>query len=138
MAGDANLIAVGNVNLLGATQIGGTQTFNGGTGSTFVLASDTNLNALPLPASGNITVNLTGTQATFAGTPILPSTVNLSNSGNSFGETVSVTTASPAFTGSVTDTHNLAQTSSVSLNPGQALTGHLSGRNGREARQHHT
>ena len=44
-----------------------------------MLASDTNLNALPLPSSGNITVNLTGTQATFAGAPILPSAVNLSN-----------------------------------------------------------
>ena len=106
----------------GAAQIGGTQTLNGGTGSTFVLASDTNLNALPLPSSGNITVNLTGTQATFAGAPILPSAVNLSNTGNNFGGTVSVTTASPAFTGRVSNTHNLAQTAPVSYNPSQALT----------------
>jgi hypothetical protein len=122
VAGDANLTAAGSVNLLGAAQIGGTQALNGGTGSMFVLASDTNLNALPLPSSGNITVNSTGTQTTFAGAPILPSAVNLSNTGNNFGGTVSVTTASPAFTGSVTHTHNLAQTSPVSLNPGQALT----------------
>jgi trimeric autotransporter adhesin len=121
-AGDANLTAAGSVNLLGAALIGGTQTFNGGTGSTFVLASDTNLNTLSLPSSGNITVSLTGTQATFAGAPILPSAVNLSNPGNNFGGTVSVTTASPAFTGNVTNTHNLAQTSPVSLNPGQELT----------------
>jgi len=63
----------------GSAQIGGTQTLNA---LTFVLASDTNLNALPLPSSGNITANLTGTQASFAGAPILPSAVNLSTTRN--------------------------------------------------------
>src|SRR5207244_3043941 len=118
----ATLTPAGNVNLLGTTQIGGTQTLNGGTGSTFVLAADTNLNALALPAAGNITVNLTGTKATFAGAPLLLSAMILSNAGNNFGGTVSVTTASPAFTSTVTNTYNLTQSAAVTLNPGQGLT----------------
>jgi hypothetical protein len=122
VAGDATLTPAGNVNLLGTTQIGGTQTLNGGTGSTFVLAADTNLNTLALPAAGNITVNLTGTKANFAGAPILPTAVILSNTGNNFGGTVSVATASPAFTGTVTNTYNLTQSAAVTLNPGQGLT----------------
>jgi filamentous hemagglutinin family protein len=122
VAGDATLTPAGNVNLLGTTQIGGTQTLNGGTGSTFVLAADTNLNALALPAAGNITVNLTGTKATFAGAPLLPAAMILFNAGNNFGGTVSVTSASPAFTGTVTNTYNLTQSAAVTLNPGQGLT----------------
>ncbi len=122
VVGDATLTPAGTVNLLGPTQIGGTQTFNGGTGSTFVLAADTNLNALALPATGNVTVNLTGTHATFAGAPLLPAAVTLSNAGNSFVGTVSVTTAAPAFTGTVTNTYHLTQSAPVTLNPGQGLT----------------
>ncbi len=122
VAGDATLTPAGTVNLLGTTQIGGTQSLNGGTGSTFVLAADTNLNTLALPAAGNITVNLTGTKATFAGAPLLPAAVILANAGNTFGGTVSVTTASPVFTGTVTNTYNLTQSAAVTLNPGQGLT----------------
>ncbi len=61
VVGDATMTPAGNVNLLGTTRIGGTQASVGGTGSTFVLGADTNLNALALPAAGNITVNTTGT-----------------------------------------------------------------------------
>ena len=122
VAGAATLTPAGTVDLLGTTQIRGDTTLNGGSGSTFVLTADTNLNALALPTAGNITVNLTGTQATFAGAPVLPAAVSLANAGNSFGGTVSVTTASPAFTGTVTNTHNLMQSAAVTLNPGQGLT----------------
>src|SRR5205807_4101877 len=83
---------------------------------------ETNLNALALPVAGNITVNLTGTKGTFAGALLLPAAVILANAGNNFGGTVSVTTASPAFTGTVTNTYNLTQSAAVTLNPGQGLT----------------
>ncbi len=122
VVGDATLTPAGTVNLLGTTRIGGAQTFIGGTGSTFVLAADTNLNALALPAAGKITVQLTGTTATFAGPPLLPAAVTLPNAGNSLGGTVSVTTVAPAFTGTVTNTYNLTQSAAVGLNPGQGLT----------------
>ncbi|BFU94970.1 MAG: hypothetical protein NTNFB02_16920 [Nitrospira sp.] len=122
VVGDATLTPAGNVNLLGTTRIGGTQASVGGSGSTFVLGADTNLNALPLPGTGNITVNTTGTTATFAGPPLLPSAITLNNAGNQFGGPVSVTTAAPAFTGTTTATHNLTQSAPVTLNVGQSLT----------------
>ena len=53
--------------MMGTTRIGGTQSSIGGGSSAFVLGADTNLNALPLPGTGNITVNTTGTTAAFAG-----------------------------------------------------------------------
>ncbi|WP_080885985.1 hypothetical protein [Nitrospira japonica] len=122
VVGDATLTPAGNVTLLGTTQIGGTQASIGGTGSSFVLGADTNLNALPLPGTGNITVTTTGTTATFAGPPLLPSAITLGNTANQFGGPVSVTTAAPAFTGSTTATHNLTQSAPVTLNVGQSLT----------------
>ena len=122
LSGMPPLTSAGNVNLLGTTRIGGTQTLNGGTGSTIILAGDTNLNSLALPAAGDITVNTTGTTASFAGGPILPVAINLSNASNSFGSSVQVTTAAPAFTGSTPATYNLTQSASVSLNAGQTLS----------------
>ncbi|MBA5867991.1 MAG: filamentous hemagglutinin N-terminal domain-containing protein [Nitrospira sp. CR1.3] len=122
VVGDATLTPAGTVNLLGTTRIGGTQSAGGGTGSSFVLSADTNLNALPLPAAGNITVTTTGTSATFAGPPLLPQAINLGNAGNTFGGPVSVTTAAPAFTGTTTNTYNLTQSAPVNLNVGQSLT----------------
>jgi len=122
VVGDATLTAAGNVNLLGTTRIGGTQTLNGGAGSTIILAGDTNLNSLTLPTAGDITVNTTGTTASFAGGPLLPVAINLSNASNSFGGSVQVTTAAPAFTGSTPATYNLTQSALVSLNPGQILS----------------
>ena len=122
VVGDATLTPSGTVNLLGTTRIGGTQASVGGTGATFVLGADTNLNALPLPGTGSITVNTTGTTATFAGPPVLPQAINLGNAGNTFGGPVSVTTAAPAFTGTTTNTYNLTQSAPVNLNVGQGLT----------------
>ncbi len=122
VVGDATLTSAGNVNLLGTTRIGGAQTLNGGTGSTIILAGDANLNSFALPAAGDITVNTTGTTASFAGGPILPVAINLSNASNSFGSSVQVTTAAPAFTGSTPATYNLTQSASVSLNAGQTLS----------------
>ncbi len=122
VVGDATLSPAGTVNLLGTTRIGGTQSFVGGTGSTFVLGADTNLNALALPAAGDITVSLTGSTASFAGAPLLPQAITLGNAGNSFGGPVSVTTAAPAFTGTTTNTYNLTQSAPVNLNVGQGLT----------------
>ena len=122
VVGDATLTPAGNVNLLGTTRIGGTQSSVGGAGSSFVLGADTNLNTLPLPGTGNITVNTTGTTATFAGAPLLPSAITLNNAGNNFGGPVSVTTAAPAFTGTTTNTYNLTQSAPVNVNVGQNLT----------------
>lgn len=122
VVGDATLTPSGTVNLLGTARIGGTQASVGGTGATFVLGADTNLNALPLPGTGSITVNTTGTTATFAGPPVLPQAINLGNAGNTFGGPVSVTTAAPAFTGTTTNTYNLTQSAPVNLNVGQGLT----------------
>ncbi len=122
VVGNATLDPAGNLNLLGTTRIGGTQSSTGGGGSTFTLGTDTNLNALSLPATGNITVNTTGNTATFAGGPILPTAINLNHAGNNFGGPVSVTTAAPAFTGTTTNTYNLTQSAPVTLNVGQSLT----------------
>ena len=68
---------------------------------------------MPLPGTGNITVNTTGTTATFAWVPLLPSAITLNNAGNNFGGPVSVTTAAPAFTGTTTNTYNLTQNAPV-------------------------
>ena len=122
VVGDATLSPAGTVNLLGTTRIGGTQSSVGGTGSTFVLGADTNLNALALPGAGDITVNLTGSTASFAGAPLLPQAITLGNAGNIFGGPLSVTTAAPAFTGTTTNTYNLTQSAPVNLNVGQGLT----------------
>jgi hypothetical protein len=122
VVGDATLTPAGNVSLLGTTRIGGTQSSIGGVSSAFVLGADTNLNALPLPGTGNITVTTTGTTATFAGAPLLPQAINLNNASNTFGGSVSATTAAPAFTGTTTNTYNLSQSAPVSVNPGQSLT----------------
>ncbi|MDF0646005.1 MAG: hypothetical protein P0111_18405, partial [Nitrospira sp.] len=122
VVGDATLTPAGTVNLLGTTRIGGTQSSVGATGSAFVLGANTNLNTLPLPGTGNITVTTTGTTATFAGPPLLPAAMTLNNAANNFGGPVAVTTAAPAFTGSTTNTYNLTQSAPVTLNVGQNLT----------------
>ncbi len=122
VVGDATLTPAGNVSLLGTTRIGGTQSSIGGGSSAFVLGTDTNLNALSLPGTGNITVNTTGTTAAFAGAPLLPQAISLNNASNTFGGSVSVITAAPAFTGTTTNTYNLTQSAPVSVNVGQSLT----------------
>ncbi len=122
VVGEATLTSAGNVSLLGTTRIGGTQSSIGGGSSVFVLGADTNLNVLPLPGTGNITVNTTGTTAAFAGAPLLPQAINLNNASNTFGGSVSVTTAAPTFTGTTTNTYNLTQSAPVSVNAGQSLT----------------
>jgi Repeats of unknown function (DUF5649) len=116
------LTTPGNVNLLGTTRIGGTQSSTGGSGSTFVLGADTNLNGLSLPATGNITVNTTGNTATFAGPRLVPQAINLNNASNNFGGTVAVITAAPAFTGIAPSSYNLMQSAPVTLSAGQNLT----------------
>ena len=122
VAGNVTLTPAGAVDLLGTTHIGGTQSSVGGTGSTFVLGADTNLNTLPLPGSGAVTVNTTGTTTTFGGPPLLPSAINLTHAGNNFGGTVRFTTAAPAFTGATPNTYNLTQSAPVTFNAGQTLT----------------
>ncbi|BCA55373.1 hypothetical protein W02_25130 [Nitrospira sp. KM1] len=122
VAGDATLTPAGNVNLLGTTRIGGTQSSVGSAGASFVLGTDTNLNALPLPGTGPITVTTTGTTATFTGPALLPSAIMLNNAGNHFSGPVSVTTATSAFTGTITNTYHLTQSAPVTLNVGQNLT----------------
>ncbi len=122
MAGNITLTPAGAVDLQGTTQIGGTQSYVGGTGSTFVLGADTNLNTLPLPGSGSVTVNTTGTTTTFGGPPILGQAIDLTHAGNSIGGTVRFTTAAPAVTGSTQTTYNLTQSAPVTFNAGQTLT----------------
>ena len=122
VAGNITLTPAGAVDLQGTTQIGGTQSYVGGTGSTFVLGADTNLNTLPLPASGSVTVNTTGTTTTFGGPPILGQAIDLPHAGNSIGGTVRFTTAAPAVTGATQNTYNLTQSAPVTFNPGQTLT----------------
>ena len=122
VAGNVTLTPAGAVDLQGTTQIGGTQSYVGGTGSTFVLGADTNLNSLPLPGTGSVTVNTTGTTTTFGGAPIPAQAIDLTNAGNSIGGTVRFTTAAPAVTGSTQNTYNLTQSAPVTMNAGQTLT----------------
>ena len=122
VAGNVTLTPAGAVDLQGTTQIGGTQSYVGGTGSTFVLGADTNLNTLPLPGSGAVTVNTTGTTTTFGGPPLLGQAIDLTHAGNSIGGTVRFTTAAPAVTGATQNTYNLTQSAPVTFNAGQTLT----------------
>ena len=122
VAGNVTLTPAGAVDLQGTTQIGGTQSYVGGTGSTFVLGADTNLNSLPLPGTGSVTVNTTGTTTTFGGAPIPAQAIDLTHAGNSIGGTVRFTTAAPAVTGSTQNTYNLTQSAPVTMNAGQTLT----------------
>ncbi|MFO0775093.1 MAG: filamentous hemagglutinin N-terminal domain-containing protein [Nitrospiraceae bacterium] len=121
-AGDVTLTPSGMIALTGTIRNGGTRSLVGGTGSLITLGSDTNLNTLPLPGSGDVMIHTSGSTSLFSGAPLTGSAITLTNPGNTFGGSVRFSTTSPALTSTALQTYNLTQSAPVTLGSGRTLT----------------
>lgn len=125
VAGDLALSAGGAVALAGTLRVGGAQRQADASGTTIAatgVGPDFDLSTAGVPASGNVTVNLTTAITAFNAAPLPGTAILLNDTGNRFGGALSVVTAAPAVVSGPTSTrYNLVQSAAANLT-GQALT----------------